>query len=238
MKARILFFILFSFFISNSYIFAQQINPEVFTYVEQMPEFVGGEGALMKFISSNIKYPINARNENIEGRVIVSFVVTSEGKITDLKILRDIGGGCGDEAIRVMKLSPDWKPGKQNGRPVNTKMVVPVNFKLDSDKEEINKSQPQFPGGDESLIQFIKSNLKYPSKLKQKNVEGICKLKVSVQTDGTVTNPIIINSLGKYFDKEVLRVFNLMPKKWLPATNDEKPIESQKEILFEFKISK
>jgi TonB family protein len=238
MKTRIVFFLLFCFFISASTIYAQQENSEVFTYVEQMPEFKGGEGALMKFISTNIKYPINARNENIEGRVIVSFVVTFEGKVTDLKVLRDIGGGCGDEALRVLKLSPDWKPGKQNGRPVNTKMVVPINFHLDTEKEEINKSQPQFPGGDESLKQFIKNNLQYPSKAKQKNIEGICKMKVSILPDGTVAQPIIINSLGNHFDKEVLRVFNLMPKKWLPAMNDDKPFESQKEIEFEFKIPK
>jgi len=89
-----------------------------------------------------------------------------------------------------------------------------------------------------SLKQFIKNNLQYPSKATQKNIDGICKMKVSILPDGTVTQPIIINSLGKHFDKEVLRVFNLMPKKWLPAMNDDKPFESEKEIEFEFKIPK
>lgn len=238
MKNKIVVFLL-SFLLLNAVnIFAQETNKEVFTYVEQMPEFVGGEAVLMKFISTNIKYPASAKVENIEGRVMISFIVTFEGKITDIKILRDIGGGCGEEAVRVMKLSPDWKPGKQNGRPVNTKMVIPINFHLDTEKEELNNTQPQFPGGDESLKQFVKNNLVYPSKIKQKKMEGICNLKVTVLADGTLTKPTIINSLGKYFDKEVLRVFNLMPKKWLPAMIENKSVESQKEISFEFKIPK
>ncbi|MEY4877386.1 MAG: hypothetical protein RL708_2536 [Bacteroidota bacterium] len=238
MKNKIIVFLLPFFLLNTSTIFAQEINSEIFSYVEQMPEFIGGEAALMKFISANIKYPESAKNENMEGRVIVSFVVTTEGKLTDLKVLRDIGGGCGEEAIRVLKLSPDWKPGMQNGKKVNVKMVLPIKFSLDNDNKNLQPDKPQFPGGEESMKSFIKNNLIYPEKAKKKNIEGICTIKILVSKDGMISKPEITTSLGKAFDNEALRVFNLMPKKWMPAYINDKWVDSFVTIPFEFKISK
>ncbi|MFM2048016.1 MAG: hypothetical protein RI955_562 [Bacteroidota bacterium] len=237
MKNKIVVFLLSFFLLNTSSIFAQEINSEIFSYVEQMPEFIGGEAALMKFISVNIKYPQVAKDAEIEGRVIVSFVVTTEGKLTDLKVLRDIGGGCGEEAIRVLKLSPDWKPGMQNGKKVNVKMVLPIKFSLDNDNKNLQSDKPQFPGGEESMKLFIKNNLIYPEKAKKKKIEGVCMIKILVSKDGMISNPEITNSLGKAFDNEALRVFNLMPKKWMPAFVNEKWVDSFVTIPFEFKIS-
>jgi protein TonB len=102
---------------------------KVWTFVEEMPTFPGGEEALMKHLAS-AKYPAIARENNIQGRVYISFVVDKDGKIKDAKVLRGIGGGCDEEALRVVKNMPDWKPGKQNGRPVQVQYQVPVNFTL------------------------------------------------------------------------------------------------------------
>lgn len=101
-----------------------------FTVVEEMPGFPGGEEALMKYLASNIKYPAIARENGISGRVYLNFVVSKDGKVKDVKVLRGIGGGCDEEAIRVVKNMPDWKPGRQNGRPVAVYYNVPVNFTL------------------------------------------------------------------------------------------------------------
>ena len=103
---------------------------EVFLVVEEDPEFPGGLGALSQFIADNIKYPQLAKENNITGKVFVSFVVEKDGSVGQVKVLRDIGGGCGAEAVRVVKSMPKWKPGKQRGKPVRTQFNLPVNFDL------------------------------------------------------------------------------------------------------------
>lgn len=103
---------------------------QVFLAVEQPPEFPGGESALIEYIGKNTKYPAIARENNIEGRVFISFVVEKDGNISDVKVVRRIGGGCDEEAERVIKSLPKFTPGKQNGRPVRVQFNVPVNFKL------------------------------------------------------------------------------------------------------------
>lgn len=103
---------------------------QAFIAVEEMPEFPGGESALIAHIAKNTKYPGIARENNIEGRVFISFVVEKDGSISDAKVIRGIGGGCDEEALRVIKALPRFKPGKQNGRAVRVQYNVPVNFKL------------------------------------------------------------------------------------------------------------
>jgi protein TonB len=105
-------------------------EPEVFTVVEQMPEFPGGNDALMKFIRDNLKYPEIAKENGVQGKVICGFVVSKEGEVYDVRVLRGIGSGCDQEAVRVIKMMPQWTPGKQNGRPVNVKFNLPISFKL------------------------------------------------------------------------------------------------------------
>lgn len=103
---------------------------EIFLVVEEDAEFPGGLEALSKYLSENIKYPQLAKENNITGRVFVSFVVEKDGRVGNIKILRDIGGGCGAEAVRVVKAMPKWKPGKQRGKPVRSQFNLPVNFDL------------------------------------------------------------------------------------------------------------
>ncbi|TAH38382.1 MAG: energy transducer TonB [Bacteroidetes bacterium] len=103
---------------------------KIFTVVEEMPGFPGGEGKLFEYLQKNIKYPPVARENGIQGRVYVTFVVDKEGKIRDAKILRGIGGGCDEEALRVVRSMPDWKAGRQNGRSVQVQYNLPVNFTL------------------------------------------------------------------------------------------------------------
>jgi len=101
-----------------------------FTVVEQSPDFPGGEPERIKFLTENVKFPTMAREAGIQGTVFVTFVVSRSGKISNVKILRGIGGGCDEEAIRVVKLMPDWKPGKQNGQSVPVQFNMPIKFSL------------------------------------------------------------------------------------------------------------
>ncbi len=102
----------------------------IFQVVENDPEFPGGIEAMYKFLAQNIKYPQLARENNITGRVYVTFVVEKDGSVSGVKVLRDIGGGCGAEAVRVVKSMPKWTPGKQRGKAVRVQYNLPVNFNL------------------------------------------------------------------------------------------------------------
>ena len=106
------------------------VEQEIFKIVEEMPSFPGGEQKLMEFVAKNVKYPQIARETGIQGRVFVNFVVEPDGSVSHVSVLRGIGGGCDEEAMRVVKSMPKWKPGKQRGKAVRVQYMLPVNFKL------------------------------------------------------------------------------------------------------------
>jgi periplasmic protein TonB len=108
----------------------EEAPTQVFVVVEEMPTFPGGEGELMKFINSNIVYPDIAKENNIQGRVILRFCVTYKGAVDQVTILKGVDPALDNEAIRVIKMLPTWKPGKQGGKPVNVWYSVPVTFQL------------------------------------------------------------------------------------------------------------
>lgn len=108
----------------------EPVKEEVFVAVEQMPQFPGGDAELMKFLSKNIKYPTMAMENNIQGRVVVQFVVTKTGAIGEVKVIRSVDRDLDREAIRVCKSLPNFIPGKMNGQAVNVWYTLPVNFKL------------------------------------------------------------------------------------------------------------
>lgn len=103
---------------------------QIFTIVEEMPSFPGGEEALMKYLGNNIRYPAIAKDAGIQGTVYVTFVVEKDGEVTNVRVLRDIGGGTAEEAIRVVENMPDWKPGKQRGKSVKVQYNLPIRFTL------------------------------------------------------------------------------------------------------------
>ncbi len=103
---------------------------QIFMVVENAPAFPGGDAARMKFLQDNIKYPQMARESGIQGTVYVTFVVERSGAVSDVKILRGIGGGCDEEAVRVVQNMPKWEPGKQRGKPVRVQFNMPIKFTL------------------------------------------------------------------------------------------------------------
>lgn len=110
-------------------------NPDaVYTYVEEAPQFPGGESARMLFLRNNIKYPQLALQNKIQGRVYVSFIIEKDGSLTNMKVLQGIGAGCDEEALRVARLMPKWKPGKTQGHEVRVVVNMPVNFILQMSK--------------------------------------------------------------------------------------------------------
>lgn len=107
-----------------------EVATKIFDVVEEMPSFPGGNGALMSYLASNIKYPVVAQENGVQGRVTVSFVVERDGSISDVRVARSVDPSLDREAQRVVKSMPKWKPGKQNGSAVRVKYTVPVVFRL------------------------------------------------------------------------------------------------------------
>jgi len=103
---------------------------EIFQFVEQAPAPVGGMKQFYEHIAKNMEYPVIARRMAIEGKVYIQFIVDKDGTLRDFQILKGIGSGCDEEAIRVLKNSPKWEPGKQRGRPVKVRMALPIIFQL------------------------------------------------------------------------------------------------------------
>ena len=103
---------------------------EVFMVIEEDPEFPGGTDSLIAFIQRNLHYPDEAKLNKIEGKVFITFIIEVDGSVSNIKVLRDIGGGCGAEAVRVVKLMPKWKPGRQRGKAVRTQFNLPIHFVL------------------------------------------------------------------------------------------------------------
>ena len=117
--------------------FAQtESSPEIYTIVEKKAEFLGGEEAMFKYIGENLSYPESARDEGIQGLVYVTFVIIETGKVTDVKVLRGIGGGCDEEAVRVVRSMPDWIPGTQRGKEVRIQYNLPIRFTLTKKKKK------------------------------------------------------------------------------------------------------
>ncbi len=105
-------------------------KPEVFTFVEEMPSFPGGNEAFLSYVASNIQYPEIAKRAGVEGKIFVSFIVGKDGGVSNVEVVKGIGAGCDEEAVRVIRSMPKWNPGKQNGRPVLVKVSVPIIFRL------------------------------------------------------------------------------------------------------------
>lgn len=105
------------------------------------PQFPGGMEALVMYVCMNVEYPETARSEGIEGKVYVSFVIDKDGSITDIKLLRDIGGGCGEAVVKMLRSMPRWKPGMAGGKPVRVQFNLPVNFSLRDEESSLSKEE-------------------------------------------------------------------------------------------------
>ena len=105
-------------------------NQQVFDVVEKMPEYPGGQAALFEYLNGNVKYPADAKKQKIEGRVLVTFVVNTDGSITDIEVVKKAFPSLDAEAVRVISGMPKWIPGEQKGKKVRVKYTVPLNFRL------------------------------------------------------------------------------------------------------------
>lgn len=210
-----------------------QTADPVFTVVEVDAEYVGGEKARLAFLNENLKYPEEARKAGVQGGVYVTFIVEKDGSLTDVKVVNGIGYGCDEEAVRVIKMMPNWIPGKQRGKPVRVQFNLPFRFTLDSKsaKEEKPKQvtyvsivddMPEYEGGEKAKIAFLKENIKYPEEARKNGIQGTVYINFIVEKDGLITGVNVHRGIGSGCDEEAMRVVKLM--KFKPGQVDGKPV--------------
>ncbi|WP_321322112.1 M56 family metallopeptidase [Labilibaculum sp.] len=212
------------------------VNPErkdtTYVTVDQMPEYPGGSLALQKYIAESVKYPQDAKQKGISGRVFVTFVVNKEGEVDQARVVRGVDPSLDAEALRVMNSIPKWTPGYEKGKAVNVTYTVPINFSLKDDKKKdevsvdgrVNSSQmdgvaPQFPGGDLELQKFIARTIKYPVEAQEKGETGRVFVTFIINKLGAVENVCTAKSVSPSLDAEAIRVIKTLPN-WIPGTKD------------------
>ena len=239
-------------------------NDSIYQIVEVMPEFPGGVDKMMDYLSKSIKYPEAAKEKGISGRVFLSFVIEKDGAVSDVKVAKGIGKECDDEAVRVVKSMPKWKPGMQKGKPVRVSYMLPIFFKLDEGEAnkpvkgetvapqadlkpgkdgvwDIAETMPEYPGGMDGLRAFMQDNLTVPEKYKDMDTKAEYRIFVQfvVAEDGSITNVELKKPepSKKDLNDEAVRVVKAMPK-WKPGTVDGKPVKVRYLLPVLFKVGK
>lgn len=209
------------------------------------PQFPGGDAALIGFLNAYVKYPLKAAQDSVEGKVIVQFTVKKTGKIENVKVLRSVREDLDNEAVRVIKMMPDFHPGKQNGEAVDMLYTVPVSFKLFDNMEPLTVSEgsdvpdgfepPMFPGGERALMEFLKENVKYPPMAAKRKTQGKVVMTFVVDKTGKVTEIKVAKSVDIYLDTEAMRVCKLLPN-FIPARQNGEPVSVWFTLPITFKL--
>jgi len=193
--------------------------------LEHNAEFPGGDEMMYLYLADNIRYPAEARQKNIQGKVYCTFVVEKDGSVTDIKILRGIGGGADEEAMRVLAAMPKWNPGVQNGENIRQQYTVPINFALSDKQQPVPQNAEAFtqveqgalfPGGMDAFAGYISHSVIYPDEAREKKVQGRVAVSFVVETDGSISEVKALNDPGAGLANEALRVIKQSPK-WQPA---------------------
>ena len=204
---------------------------QVYRSVEQMPQFPGGEAALMKYLSSHVQMP--QTEEKFDRRVaVLQFVVEADGSIGEVKVVRSVSPEFDAEAIRLVKSLPKFTPGRQNGQPVAVWYTIPVTFRASGYRNDIYseshiatpvvdtprdttiyhsvEQMPRFPGGEAALIKYIGYHLQTPET--QERLHGTVILQFVVETDGSIGEVKVVRSVHPDYDAEAVRLIKSLPK--------------------------
>lgn len=236
---------------------ASSEDDEIFQVVEEQPEFPGGMSELMKYLQKEIKYPKEAQEQGIQGRVIVQFVVNKDGSITEAKVMKAVHPLLDAEALRVMGTMPNWKPGKQRGKEVRVRFTLPITFHLsggstDKVQEAAKTAQtettnsgdeifqvvehmPEYPGGMEELMKYLQKEIKYPKEALEKKTQGRVIVQFVVEKDGSITEAKVMKPVDPLLDAEALRVVSTMPN-WVPGKQRGKEVRTRFTLPISFRL--
>ncbi|MDH6311584.1 TonB family protein [Parabacteroides sp. PFB2-10] len=218
----------------------EQINEQIFAVVEQMPQFPQGDAALVTFINNNLHYPKDAVEKEVDGRVMVSFIVGSDGMVRNPEVVSGIFPSLDAEAIRVVSEMPKWEPGRQRGKAVNVKYTIPIQFRL-AEKERgeavftVVEKMPHYPAGDAALLKFIGNSIKYPIIAQENGIQGRVVVSFVVEKDGSIVDAEVVRGQDPSLDREALRVVTSMPK-WVPGEQRGKPVRVKYTMPIQFRL--
>lgn len=224
-----------------------------FVVAEEQPQYKGGEQARIRYLANNIEYPAEAREKGIQGRVFVNFIVEKDGSISNVRILRGIGGGCDEEALKAIENMPKWVPGKNDGKPVRTEFNMPIRFTLDSGKpakpekpDEVSDNseayvmvdeRPEFKGGMEARAEYMRQHLDYPEDAKEKGLEGTVYVQFVVEKDGSISGLRLLRGFYESCDQEALETIRNMAD-WEPGMKDGEAVRTQVNLPIKFALDK
>jgi TonB family protein len=214
----------------------------VYQFTEIQPQYPGGQDAMIRFLQENLKYPELAKQNKVEGIVVVSFVVDENGKIIrpygQINMPNDAKRSLIDEAVRVVQSMPNWIPAQHKGKAVRCTMQLPVNFSLASIADKSVNAQPEFPGGMEGLIKYLGEQVKYPEDAKNAKAEGTAILQFMVNEDGSIDQVKQLEGTSAVHPSlltEAIRVVKAMPK-WKPAMKEGKVVKTTYTLPIKFKL--
>ena len=212
----------------------QPENTEAISFhlTDVRPTFQGGdENTFSNWVNRNMTYPAEAQEKGIEGRVTLSFTVSSTGKVCDVKVLKGVDPLLDNEALRVVAMSPDWTPGMKDGNPIAVSYAFPVIFKIkDTAKKteavpfQFADRKPGFKGGDANeFAKWVAQQVAYPENCKKEGIAGRVTLSFIVSETGKVSDVKVLRGVHEDLDKEAVRVVSSSPD-WTPGEKDGKAV--------------
>ena len=214
---------------------------EVFVNPVIPPKFPGGEEAFFQYLSENLVCPPTIQEKRGKGKVLVQFVVETDGSISNVEVVRSLYKDLDEEVVRVIKNMPKWIPAEQDGKAIREYYRVPISFEFADNSTPTDSSSnntiqeenervfveveqlPEFPGGKKAFIQYLNENLVYPKSAFERKIEGKVVVSFVVEADGSITNVKVANSVDEDLDKEAVRVVKNMPK-WIPGKHKGKAV--------------
>ncbi len=215
-------------------------NDPVYQVVEQQPEFQGGHLTMYNYLKTNLIYPQAALKRQIQGKVFMSFIVEKNGQLSDITILKGLGYGCDEEAVRLLETMPLWKAGKQGGKVVRVKYNLPIEFSLggnrfededDSVYEAVDRPS-KFLGQFEN---YILENMIYPQQAIQRGIQGIIDVGFIVKKNGILSNFQLLSGLGYGCNEEALRLAKAM-QHWVAGELNGRKVRTKNYVSIAFSI--
>ena len=208
----------------------------------RIPEFPGGKEAQIKFLQENMRYPQEAREKGIEGKVIVKFSVADDtGEILNPRVIRSVHPALDAEALRLVKAMPRWTwiGDLEKKKLKSVEIEQPIEFRLDgkntSEVYDMVTEAPQFPGGQKAMMEYLKTNMRYPQIAKENGIQGRVILQFVVDETGKVRDPNILRSVDPALDAEAIRLVEAMPL-WTPGKQDGKAVAVRFTVPVLFKL--
>ena len=223
-------------------------QPLSYSSVDQKPMFNGEDaGKFGGWVFGQIKYPEEAYNNEIQGRVTLQFTIAKNGKVKDIAVAKSSGSQLlDDEAVRVVSMSPAWTPGKVNGKAVDVLFTFPVVFKLEGEETDAAgepvsfaevEQKPSFQSGDaNAFTKWVFGQIKYPEEAIKQQVEGRVTLQFTIAKDGKVKDVKVARSSGsQILDDEAIRIVSMSPQ-WEPGKQNGEPVDVRFTFPLVFKL--